>query len=132
MAKARILIIEDETIIAMDIQNMLEEMGYDVPCTAISGDEAIQLAKDLCPDLILMDIVLEGQMDGIEAASKINELFDIPIIYLTAHADCGTMQRANNTKYQGYILKPFNEDELMEAIKAALRDKNWNKGKSNK
>jgi CheY-like chemotaxis protein len=93
MAKARIMLIEDESIIAMDIHNCLEKLGYEIPALASSGEEAVKIAIEIKPDLILMDIILEGKMDGVEAAEKIHNLIDIPIIYLTAYADDQTLHR---------------------------------------
>jgi len=120
MAKARIMLIEDESIIAMDIHNCLEKLGYEIPALASSGEEAVKIAIEIKPDLILMDIILEGKMDGVEAAEKIHNLIDIPIIYLTAYADDQTLHRAKITEPFGYILKPFEDKELQTAIEMAL------------
>jgi len=120
MPKARIMVVEDESIIAIDIQNGLENLGYEVPAIVSSGEEAIHIAGELRPDLILMDIVLEGHIDGVEAADQILARFDIPVIYLTAYADDDTLQRAKITRPFGYILKPFDERELQTAIEMAL------------
>ena len=87
MRKARILVVEDESVIAMDIQGGLKSLGYDVPVIASSGEEAIQQVEAVHPDLILMDIVLGGDMDGVEAAKRIYAGHNIPIIYLTAYSD---------------------------------------------
>jgi PAS domain S-box-containing protein len=120
MANAQILIVEDEGIIAKDIQNTLIRLGYTVTAVASSGEEAIEKTAETAPDLVLMDIVLEGYMDGVEAAEQIRNRFDIPVIYLTAHADNGTLQRAKITEPYGYILKPFHERELHITIEIAL------------
>ena len=120
MANAQVLVVEDEGIVAKDIQNTLKKLGYAVPAIASSGEEAIKKATETLPDLVLMDIVLEGYMDGVEAAEQIRDRFDIPVVYLTAYADNKTLQRAKITEPYGYILKPFSERELHTAIEIAL------------
>ena len=120
MSPPRIMVVEDEGIVARDLQNRLERMGYVVCAVASSGDEAIQKAGEARPDLMLMDIVLKGRMDGIEAADTIRRRFGTPAIYLTAYADEGTLQRAKVTGPHGYILKPFSERELRTNIEVAL------------
>ncbi|MBE0517382.1 MAG: response regulator [Methanophagales archaeon] len=120
MADPQILVVEDEGIVATGIRNMLKDLGYTVPAVASSGKDAIKKAAEMRPDLVLMDIVLEGDMDGIEAAEQIRARFDIPVIYLTAYADETTVQRAKMTTPYGYLLKPFNERELHAAIEMAL------------
>jgi two-component system, response regulator PdtaR len=120
MAGCKIMIVEDERITAMDIQRTLSKMGYTVCGTASSGSEAIQQAESLLPDVILMDITLQGDMDGVEAADRIKTRFDIPVIYLTAHADNGTVDRAKTSEPHAYLLKPFRERELNIAIEIAL------------
>lgn len=116
----RILVVEDEFIVAMDIQNRLERLGYRALDSVASGEEAIEKAEEILPDLVLMDIRLEGEMDGIEAAEHIRRNHDIPVIFLTAFADEKTLQRAKITAPYGYILKPFQERELHSAIEIAL------------
>ena len=120
MTNAQILVVEDEGIIAKDIQNILKSLGYAVPAIASSGEGAIKKAAETFPDLVLMDIVLEGHMDGVEAAEQIRDRFDIPVVYLTAYADNKTLQRAKITEPYGYILKPFSERELHTTIEIAL------------
>jgi two-component system cell cycle sensor histidine kinase/response regulator CckA len=120
MPKARILVVEDESIVAMDIGNMLEKMGYEVIDTVPSGEKAIQKASENQTDLVLMDIMLKGDMDGIQTAEKIRELFHIPVIYLTANAEDNTLQRAKITEPYGYIIKPFQERELNTTIEIAI------------
>ena len=120
MAKTQILVVEDENIIAMDIQSRLERLGYTVPAAASCGAEAIRKAGEIHPDLVLMDIILEGEIDGIEAAEQIKIQFDIPVVYLTAHADDGTLQRAKITESYGYIIKPFEAKDLHANIEMAL------------
>ncbi|MDL1967794.1 MAG: response regulator [Deltaproteobacteria bacterium] len=120
MSNSRILIVEDEGIIAKDIQSTLTRSGYSVIGIASSGEEAIKKAMEIHPDLVLMDIVLEGAMDGVEAAEHIRDHFDIPVVYLTAYSDDTTLQRAKITEPFGYILKPFQEKELYTTIEMAL------------
>ncbi|MGD2072953.1 MAG: PAS domain S-box protein, partial [Candidatus Thorarchaeota archaeon] len=116
----RILIVEDETIVAQDIRDHLENIGYEVCGIVSSGNQAIKKTKKLRPDLVLMDIVLKGDMDGIEAAEHIRSTYDIPIVYLTAYSDDETLQRAITTYPYGYLLKPFEEKELQITLEMAL------------
>jgi diguanylate cyclase (GGDEF)-like protein/PAS domain S-box-containing protein len=118
--KASILIVEDETIVALDIKQRLKSMGYTVVAMVISGEQAIQKAEALRPDLVLMDIKLNGPMDGIQAAEIIRARFKLPVIFLTAFADEPTLRRARITEAFGYILKPFEERELNVNIEMAL------------
>ncbi|HMK47389.1 MAG TPA: PAS domain S-box protein [Methanocella sp.] len=120
MVGARLLVVEDESIVAKDIQHRLRSLGYDVPIVVAYGEKAIEKAGELQPDLVLMDIFLKGEMDGIMAAEEIHRLYDIPVIFLTAFADPNTLQRAKVTEPFGYILKPFEERELLTAIEMAL------------
>ncbi len=115
-----ILVVEDESIVSMDIQSTLEALGYDIVGAAATGDDAVALAIDKGPDLVLMDIVLKGDIDGVEAAERIRERMDIPIVYLTAYSDDDTLSRAKLTDPFGYILKPFEERELHTNIEMAL------------
>ncbi|MBF0518282.1 MAG: response regulator [Nitrospirae bacterium] len=116
----RVVVVEDEIIVARDIEMKLKKLGYNVLDIAASGEEAIQKAGDLLPDLILMDITLEGKMDGIEAAGQIDTLYNIPIVYLTAHTDLDTLSRARVTEPYGYIIKPFAVRDLLVTISMAL------------
>ena len=120
MTQARILVVEDESIVAADIQDRLESLGYEVPATVASGERAVEKAGALRPDLVLMNIQLNGRMDGVEAADQIRQRFGIPVIYLTANADHPTVQRAKVTEPFGYVIKPFEERELHTAIEVAL------------
>lgn len=120
MEKSRIMVVEDEGIVAMDIKNTLKSLGYDVVAVAASGEEAIEKATETRPDLALMDIRLKGDMDGVEAAEKLNDRFDIPVVYLTAYSDEHTLHRAKVTEPFGYILKPFEKRELYTAVEMAL------------
>ncbi len=120
MAKPQILIVEDESVVALDLQSSLERLGYEAPVAVSSGEEAIAEAEEARPDLVLMDIMLEGDMDGVEAAEQIHERFKIPVVYLTAFADDDTLRRAKITEPFGYLLKPFDENELRTTIEIAL------------
>ncbi len=118
--RTKILVVEDESIIAKDIQKTLEKLGYAVAALASSGDEAIRKAEKTHPDLVLMDIVLKGDMDGIKAAEQIRVRFNIPVIYLTAYTNERILQRAKITEPYGYILKPFEDRELQMTIEIAI------------
>jgi len=118
--KARILIVEDEGIVAFNIQNRLERLGYSVVANVSSGEEALDATVETKPDLVLMDIKLEGTIDGIEAAAQIHRRFQIPIVYLTAYTDEDTLNRAKLTEPYGYILKPFEARDLGTTIEIAL------------
>lgn len=120
MLPAKILIVEDESIIALDIQNSLVNAGYIVVAIATCADEALDLAAQFTPNLVLMDIRLRGEMDGVEVAEKIRREFHLPVVYLTAHADENTLRRAKITEPFGYILKPFEDRELITTIEIAL------------
>jgi PAS domain S-box-containing protein len=116
----KILIVEDERIVALDLRESLRSLGYVVIGMAASGDKAIELVKDNKPDLILMDIMLKGEIDGITTTQKILSEFNIPVIYLTAYADENTVARAKVTEPYGYLLKPFEVRELHTTIEMAL------------
>lgn len=118
---AKILIVEDETIVAWDIKETLERLGHAVVDLAVSGAEAIRSATTDRPDLVLMDIRLEGEMDGITAGDEIYRRLKIPVVYLTAHADEFTLERATKTEPFGYIVKPFESPSLQSTIEVALQ-----------
>jgi len=120
MDKTKILVVEDQTIVSLNVKNRLKNLGYAVPSTAVSGEEAIREAELTNVDLVLMDIMLKGDMDGIEAARIIKSRFGIPIIYLTACTDFETFERAKLTDPDGYISKPFKKEDLSKNIEAAL------------
>jgi PAS domain S-box-containing protein len=119
LAKGKILLVEDDAIESMDITRTLKSFGYDVPYTASRGEEAVEIAKKEMPDLILMDIVLKGEIDGIEAAEQIKKL-DIPLIFLTAHSEDATVQKAKHITPYGYLIKPYDPFELKHAIELAF------------
>jgi two-component sensor histidine kinase len=117
------MVVEDEVTIAMELGELLKTAGYQVVGFATSGEEAIEMAKALAPDLILMDIVMPGRLDGIAAAEIINAELDTPVLFLTAHADDELIQRAKGTEAFGYIMKPFREAEIKANIELALSKK---------
>jgi two-component system cell cycle sensor histidine kinase/response regulator CckA len=115
-----ILVVEDESVISADLCECLNDMGYQVVGEAASGEEALRKAARHKPDIVLMDIVLDGEMDGIAAAERLQQDHDIPVIFLTSHADTGTIRRATSTEPFGYLVKPFAEREIQAAIETAL------------
>jgi two-component system cell cycle sensor histidine kinase/response regulator CckA len=115
-----ILVVEDERVVARDIQRSLVDLGYQVPATAASAEQAIRLASERCPDLVLMDIRIQGEQDGIDAATILRKRFDVPIVYLTAYADEPTVARAKLTQPFGYLMKPVKTYELRSAVEIAL------------
>jgi two-component system, cell cycle sensor histidine kinase and response regulator CckA len=118
--KSHILVVEDERIVAQDIKTSLENIGYAVPSVVSSGSEALLEMEKSLPDLVLMDIVLKGKLSGIETVEKMRQVYDVPVVYLTAYADATTLERAKRTEPYGYILKPFEERELQSIIEMAL------------
>jgi PAS domain S-box-containing protein len=116
----KIMVVDDEVIIGMQLEERLVSMGYDVVGMVTSGKAAVEKARSLMPDLILMDIVMPGEMDGIDASKAIRAELDIPIIFLTAYADDNYINRAKSVEPFGYILKPFQEKEIKAAIEVAL------------
>src|SRR3984957_4328689 len=117
---ARILVVEDERIVARSLRKQLTTLGYEVIGSLPSGEEAIQQAGEIRPDLVLMDINLEGAMDGVEAAATIRKQFQLPVVYLTAYSNKEILGRAKTTEPFGYILKPYLERELHVVIETAL------------
>lgn len=121
MENIKILVVEDENIVALDIKNKLKSLGFMVLPVISSGEEAIEKAYEYRPDLILMDIMLRGKIDGIDAAKKIWKTLEIPIIYLTANTNIEILERAKQIGHCSYIIKPFHEKELENTIKMLLR-----------
>jgi len=120
MAEARILVVEDESIISLQIRTMVRTMGYSVCGSASSGQEAIDKARELRPDLALIDVILKGTMDGIEAAERIHGYFNTPVIFISGCFDNETFERARGIGQFAYLNKPFTERELDAAIKMTL------------
>jgi CheY-like chemotaxis protein len=120
-SRVRILIVEDEMVVALSLKAVIEELGHEAAHIAITGDEAISYVNGSAPDLILMDITLAGDMDGIEAARRINRDHDVPIVFLTGYSDSDTLSRIEDVAHQVFLKKPAREDVLREAIQDALR-----------
>ncbi|WP_372680492.1 response regulator [Desulfosarcina sp.] len=120
MVQARILVVEDEGIVAQEIKSRLEKSGYSVCAVAHDGRTAIAHAGKMHPDLVLMDIKLKGEMDGIDAAGVIRDRFNVPVVYLTAYTDPATLERAKVMEPFGYVVKPFETRSLMVSIEIAL------------
>ena len=119
-SKLNILVVEDESLVAKALTVTLMRLGHEVTSIASTGEDAVQRAEEEKPDLILMDIILDGEMDGIDAVKAICSRSQIPFIYVTAHADQNTKQRADQTKPYGYLIKPYKEKELEAAICEAV------------
>jgi DNA-binding NarL/FixJ family response regulator len=119
-SKARILLVEDEIITAAALEKSLRNLGYDVVGIVSSGEAAIRQAAEKAPDLILMDVRLQGAMDGIAAAQEIQSNFEIPVVYLTAHSDEETVERIMQSHPYGCLFKPYDKEDLHNAIEAAL------------
>lgn len=124
MEKSKILVVEDNAIIAEDLRCRLENLGYIVPFIVATGSEAIDKMKENSIDLVLMDIVLQGDMDGIESAGQIRTKYGIPVIYLTAYADEATLKRAKITEPYGYLVKPASDTEMLSTIEMAIYKSN--------
>ena len=120
MGNTRIMVVEDEQIIALNISSKLEDMGYEVPAMFGTGEEAVRDVGQVRPDLVLMDVNLAGEMDGVEAAAQIRETLRIPIIFLSAFTDNVTVERAKATDPFAYLVKPFKDRELQNAIEIGL------------
>ncbi len=120
MSKTRILVVEDESIVAKDIQRTLEKLGYEVPATASSAESAFQKLEEVEPDLVFLDIKLKGEQDGVHIAEHIKDRYDIPVIFLTSFVDQDTIDRAKVTEPYGYLVKPFNEGDLKTTVEMAL------------
>ena len=131
MAKAKILIAEDEILIARELEARLKGLDYAVVRIALSAEEAIQATSELQPDLVLMNIVLRGTMDGLTAAEEIRTRFGVPTVYVLAYADEGILSHAKVTRPYGYILKPFTESEVHAAVESALDNRTMERKGSN-
>lgn len=117
---ADILIVEDDVLVAEDVRRTIENLGYRVADAVTRGEEAVEVAREQGPDLILMDVRLAGPMDGVEAASTIVEELDIPVVYMTAYADDETRDRIRQTTPYGYVVKPFTTTDLQTTMEVAL------------
>ena len=121
--RSKIIIVEDEIIIALDLKLRLENLGYEVIHTAFNGEDAIKRTGETSPDLVLMDIQLNGEMDGIYVAQQIRRLYNIPFIYLTGSYENSLLERAKQTDPVGFINKPFDESEIQNLIEKAISQK---------
>ena len=117
----RALIVEDETLIAEELRERLSRLGFSVIAAVDSAEEGIAIATRERPDLVLMDIRLRGEKDGVQAAEEIHQQVDVPIVYLTAYSDRQTVDRAKRTEHDGFILKPFHRGELQSTIEVAMQ-----------
>ena len=117
----QVLIVEDEAIVSMDLRYRLEAMGYSVIAEIRSGEEAVEAASQLHPDVVLMDIGLSGEMDGIDAAAQIRDHCDIPVVYVTAYVDEATLERAKATGPYGFLPKPFYDASLQAVVETAIQ-----------
>jgi len=120
MESARILVVEDEAIIAMDIQNMLKKCGFNECDVSYSGEESVIKALAKNPDLVLMDVKLKGNLDGVSAAEQIQARLNIPVVYITGYGEETILKKAKKTNSFNYINKPFEEKELLTTIKKVL------------
>ncbi len=122
MNRMRILIVEDEGVLALALESMVNEFGYAALDPVASGEEAVTVAKNEQPDLVLMDIQLAGEMDGITAAGNIHSFSNIPVIYMTGHSDEGMLERAVLTSPYGYLIKPVSMYDLKVCLEMTLRE----------
>ncbi len=120
MEKQEILIVEDEGVIALQIESALQRMGHSVVGIYASGEKALESMETARPDLVLMDIKIQGRLDGIEVADRIRKQYNIPIIYITAHSEESTIERVKLTEPYGYLLKPVSQKELQIAVEMVL------------
>ena len=119
-AGTRVMIVEDEAVVAMHLRQELTKLGHVVAGIATAGEQALKMIEELFPDVILMDIHIQGEMDGIETAARIPRYLHIPVIFLTAYSEDTTLKRASDTRPYGYLIKPFLDRELHATIKMAL------------
>lgn len=120
MPKTKIFIVEDEAIVTKDIENTLKNLGYEIAGMATSAEKALEKIKENTPDIVLMDIMLKGKMNGIECAKIIKDQYNIPVVFLTAYADEHTLEKAKVTEPYGYIIKPYKEVDLQTSIEMAI------------
>jgi CheY-like chemotaxis protein len=123
-----ILIVEDELIVAEDLRRRLKAMGYEVKGVVTTGDDAIRRVGETQPDLVVMDISLRGDMDGVEAAQRIRQQFGTPVVYITGHGDPDTLQRAQSTPGFAFVLKPVEDREMQYVVEMALKREESSRG----
>jgi CheY-like chemotaxis protein len=121
ISKGNIMVVEDEGVVSIDIRNMLKKAGYNIAAVAFQGEEAVTKAEQSNPDLVLMDIGLKGEIDGIEAAKRIRDRLHIPVVFLTGFADEVTKAKAQEVNPSGFIIKPINEEELNQTLEDILK-----------
>jgi DNA-binding NtrC family response regulator len=121
MSMAKVLIVEDDNISGLTLRRLLERKGYEITGVVPSGERALKSIEKNMPEIVLMDIWLDGDMDGIEVTEHINDKWNMPVIYITAHTDVPTMVRANQTKHHGYLKKPVDDIDLMITLESVLR-----------
>src|SRR5579859_3777172 len=119
-AGTRVLVVEDEAVVALHLRQELTKLGYSMAGVATTGEQALKMIEDVFPDVVLMDIHIQGEIDGIETANRIPRYLHIPVIYLTAYSEDTTLKRAGDTHPYGYLIKPFLDRELHATIKMAL------------
>jgi CheY-like chemotaxis protein len=124
MTKAKILIVEDEIIVAMALRKEIEDLGYEVCSLSLSGEEAFEIAENEKPDLVIMDIHIQGAMDGIEAARQIKDRFGIPIIFATGYSEDEIKKKAEVTESYQYLIKPFARNNIKSSIELSLQNHN--------
>lgn len=124
--KEKILVVEDETIIALHLKDILDDWGYNTTAMVTSGDDALRKTEEIQPDLVLMDINIQGDIDGVETAEKIQDSFNIPVIYVTGYTDEATLERLKKARLCGFIPKPFDEFELHSIIVLTLENQKLN------
>jgi CheY-like chemotaxis protein len=120
IAGTRVMVVEDEAVVALHLRRELSKLGYTVAGVATNGEQALKMIDEVFPDVILMDIHIQGELDGIETATRIPRYLHIPVIYLTAYSEDTTLKRAGDTHPYGYLIKPFLDRELHATIKMAL------------
>lgn len=120
MDRKKVLIVEDEPITAMEMKSTLRKIGYEVVSVVDRGSRAIKIVEDESPEIVLMDVNLKGEKDGIETAKQIRKITEIPIVYVTAYSNEDTLERASHTNPEGYLVKPVTDDDLASTLKMAL------------
>jgi CheY-like chemotaxis protein len=131
MSQFQILIVEDEAILAMNEQKLLQRMGYQVCGVTNNGKTAVEIARSRAPDLILMDIRIRGPIDGIQTAGRIRRFSDVPVLYTSAYSDEDTLIRLRNTPFSRHLFKPYQVEDLQEAIEAFRTESRWKASKKN-
>jgi len=124
--KGRVLIVEDDILLSLVEERLLKKLGYGVAGKAVNGEDAVNMAKDLKPDAILMDISLKGDMDGVQAMELIRKFSNVPVIYLSGNSDKYNMERARKTEYIDYLVKPITPEDLETPLECAMKEESLN------